>query len=155
MENKARLTPGIILIVLGIIFFLINLDILSMRTLWPGFVLIIGLGFLCSYFASRRNYGLLMPGSILTIIGLLFFYCAFCGWDAMAYLWPIFLIAPAVGLFLMYVFGRRETGLLIPSGILAVLGIIFLSLSPETGVFWPVLLIIMGLIIVILGQRGQ
>jgi len=40
----------------------------------------------------------------------------------MEYLWPVFILAPAAGLFQLYLFGPRVKALLIPVGILTGIG---------------------------------
>lgn len=135
---------GVLLIVLGGIFLAGNLSPMGMETLWPIFPLAIGLAFIVGYFKNRNNYGLLMPGSILIVVGLLFFYCNFFGWWHMEDAWPIFIMAPAVGFIAMYYGGPREDGLLVPATILFGLGLIFFLVNSGFGDYWPVLLIIAG-----------
>jgi uncharacterized membrane protein HdeD (DUF308 family) len=155
MNKQPLFTPGFILIVLGIVFLIANLSDVPMRQLWPAFVVAPGLYFFGIYFSDRENYGVLMPAAILTTIGLLFFYCVYAGWWQMRYLWPIFMLAPGVGFFLMYFLGRREWGLLIPAGVLSSLGGLFLVVQSPYRAYWPLLLIAAGIIFIVLQQRGK
>lgn len=66
-----------------------------------------------------------MPGGILTTYGFLFLTNSIFGWHLMEKLWPIFPIGVAIGLFQLYIFGKREKELLIPIGILSGLSIFF------------------------------
>ena len=147
---KTNLIWGTFLIIIGILFLIGNLSHVSMEILWPFFPMIIGLGFLIGFLYDRKNYGLLMPGSILLIIGLLFFYCAVVGWYHMEILWPVFILAPAVGFLAMYFGGKRERGLLVPAGVLSALGVFFFLLSSGLDDYWPVFLIIAGVLLIIL-----
>lgn len=64
MEKKES-TVGIILIIIGAIVLvdrIFNLKFLSMSNFWPLFVLIPGLLFEVSYFVTRRDPGILVPG---------------------------------------------------------------------------------------------
>ena len=141
---RQSLFPGIALIVLGLIFLLPNFTEVRTRDLWPAFVLGAGLFFFANYFADRTNYGLLMPATVLTVIGSMFFYCVFEGWYNMRSIWPLFIIGPGLGFLLMYRFGKRETGLLIPGGILTGIGTIFLAGFSDSEYLLPAILIGIG-----------
>ena len=145
MERSSQhLVWGILLIILGVVFLLGNLSEVSMARLWPVFPLVVGLGFWIAYFENRQNAGILMPGSILVVTSLLFFYCNLTSWSEMELLWPVFVLAPAVGFIAMYLGGNRDRSLLFPAGILILIGIIFLSISHGLSEYWPILLIIAG-----------
>jgi uncharacterized membrane protein HdeD (DUF308 family) len=142
---KERYFVGGIFITLGVLFLLSNFHILSLEKFWPIFVLGPGIGFILSFIGQKKNYGLLMPGTILTVIGILFFYCELTGWHSMEYLWPFFIIAPGIGFFAMYYFGERDKHLLIPASILSIIGFLFLALNNAENYTWPIILIIVGL----------
>ena len=65
---------GIGLVILGVLFLSENFGYIefNFQNVWPAFVLLAGIGFIIGYLQDRKNYGLLMPASILTIYGLLF-----------------------------------------------------------------------------------
>ena len=151
---KKSLFPGLALIVLGIVFLLPNFTSLRPHDLWPTFVLGTGIFFLISYLSDRSNYGLLMPATILTVIGLMFFYCVFEGWYMMRYIWPLFIVGPGLGFLLMYQFGKKEKGLLIPGGILTGIGALFLIGFSDSEYLLPVILIGIG-IVLLFQTRGR
>lgn len=64
-------------------------------------------------------------------------------------LWPVFILAPAAGFLAMYFGGTKEQGLLVPAGILSIIGIIFLFVSSGFGDYWPVFLIIAGIVLIV------
>ena len=128
--NKSVVT-GIVLIIIGLIFLLPSFTNLTLRDLWPVLMLGPGILFFLGYIADRKNYGLLMPGAILTTYGLLFLYCSLTDWYMMRSLWPLYLIGPGIGFFLLYYFGKKETALLVPGSILTILGLIFLVRSTD------------------------
>jgi hypothetical protein len=70
-------------------------------------------------------------------------------------LWPFYLIGPGIGFFLMYFFGRKETGLLVPGTILILLGAIFLLRATEYENLWPLLIIIAGIILIFKNRRRK
>ncbi len=74
MNNK-KILPGMILIIVGLLLLGNNMGmiILDISKLWPLFLLVPGLLFELSYFTTRRDVGVLVPGGILTVYGCLFF----------------------------------------------------------------------------------
>jgi hypothetical protein len=154
--RQRNLIWGCVLILVGLVFFIGNLNEVGIESLWPVFPLTAGIGLIIGYLLNRQNYGLLMPGTILTIIGLLFFYCEFFGWWRMETLWPFFVIAPGLGFTALYFGGgRKEPGLLVPAGILFATGLFFLLVSVHAGQFWPIFLIIAGIIIIVSKGRNR
>ncbi len=123
---------GLVLVIAGSLFTLDSLGWihLSWGYLWPLFLLLPGIAFHAAFFAGRnQNAGLLVPGGILTVYGLLFSAMTIFGWQLMEVFWPVFILGVALGLFELYVFGPRETGLLIPVGILSLVGFAFLFIN--------------------------
>ncbi|MGM0641219.1 MAG: hypothetical protein ACQESN_07360 [Thermotogota bacterium] len=102
--------------------------------IWPLFILVPGLSMELDFFTKRnsKDAGELVPGGILLVIGTFFYFNIFTNFKYMDLLWPIFILAPAFGLFQLYYFGKREKGLLVPVGILSVLGLIFLLTNLTT-----------------------
>lgn len=95
---------------------------------WPSmFVIPLGLFFHWLYFSytGRRGVGLLIPGGIVTTVGVVCQIAVLT--DGWGYLWPGFIFAVAVGLFEFYFFGPRHKGLLIPIVILTVLSVLFFA----------------------------
>ena len=118
MRNETRsLIWGILLIIFGFLFLGHNLGwfYFDWEYIWPLLLIIGGLLFWIGWLAKRQEYGLLMPGTILLVYGLMFEYSAMYGWYYMDDLWPGFLIGPGLGFFFMYLLGTREKGLLIPA----------------------------------------
>ncbi|HWJ03475.1 MAG TPA: DUF5668 domain-containing protein [Verrucomicrobiae bacterium] len=123
---------GITLILIGSALALETMGLinLSWNLFWPLFLLVPGLGFHVAFFASdNRNPGLLVPGGILTTYGLLFLFMELTAWSLMHILWPVFILGVALGLFELYIFGPRENALLIPVGILSLVGFAFLLIN--------------------------
>jgi hypothetical protein len=140
---------GIVLVVVGVLLLIVNFTTITIARIWPGFIILPGLLFLTQFIQDRSQYGLLMPFAILTTIGGLFLYCTFFGWHLMSELWPIFIAAPGFGFLLMYFFGKRDPGLIIPATILLAVAAIFSMLTAGPGIFWAAVLIISGLLILL------
>lgn len=172
--NRSSKVLGGILVFLGILFLMKNMEIFDpiwrvfnlgalLSRFWPAlFLLLPGLLFHYNYFSgNRRNPGVLVPGGILLVLGLVFqFNMLFGGWDIT---WPLIIFSVAFGLFELYIFGDREKGLLIPVGILGGLSFLFFFsfslsklLSFNTGPYaMPLLLIGAGLIVMSSGKKTR
>jgi hypothetical protein len=150
--NRRSVFPGILLILLGIVFLLPNFMDIRAGDLWPVFMLGPGLAFFVMFAEDRNNYGLLMPATILTVMGLMFFGLTL-RMTSMETIWPLFIMAPGLGLLLMYLLGKREKGLLIPAGILLCIGLVFLIGASQYSYLWPAVLIAVGIILLMNAKR--
>lgn len=153
---------GMLLVLIGVMALsnnVLGFRIFDMASLWPCFVLIPGLSFEFSYFTTRRNPGVLVPGGILTTLGGLFLFETLTRWNFSEYTWPIYPLAVAIGLFQLYLFGGRNRGLLVPVGILSAVSVISLismiygNLVDFVGatIVIPVILILFGIWIIFKG----
>ena len=133
----ARSLIGIGLVALGVLFLIRPVPEVDAADVfewfWPLlFLMPVGVLFHWWHFrsGSPKTAGLLVPGGLFLTVGAVCqLSILFDAWDT---LWPGFVLAPAVGLFELYLFGGRKRGLLIPVGILAaVAGVFFLSTSVE------------------------
>ena len=145
---------GIGLILLGALLLFLNTSDLRFRDLWPLVLIGIGLYFIVLFLSDRSNYGVLMPASVLLVMGGMFQYCALEGWWMMQMLWPFFLIGPGLRFLLMYAFGKKEAGLLIPGYILTGLGVLFMLIFAEGWYLWPLLLVAAGVLILLHRRSG-
>lgn len=108
---------GVLLIGLGFLFLLPNIfgfDWGSIKLLWPLLLFIPGLFFELTYFKTRKKPGLLVPGGILLVLGLLFLFETFTQWHFVGYTWPIYSLSVAIGLFQFYFYSNRPRPLLVP-----------------------------------------
>jgi flagellar biosynthesis component FlhA len=83
----------------------------------------------------------------------MFQYSAINGWYYMDDLWPGFLLGPGLGFLFMYLLGNREKGLLIPAFILIVLAILFGMDHDVYRFFWPAILIVLGIYLLLKNRR--
>ena len=154
MDERKRFNPvpGLILIFLGVLFLLGNFGALRIdgEVFWTYILIFLGGIF------DRSKPGLLMPGTILLTIGLMFYYAARTDWYVMENIWPFFILAPAFGFYAMYLLGGRDRGLLVPAAILTVIGVVFLMQSADYGMryVWPIALIVLGALLLLRGARG-
>jgi uncharacterized membrane protein len=163
---KSRVA-GLLLIVIGILLFTGNYipRVDSSETLisvyWPSFtVLLIGIILHFFYLLSdwKGSVFFLIPGGILITLGMLFQIAVY--FDAWKYVWPGFIIAPAVGFTEYFLLGGRQKWALIPIGVLTSVSLI-LFLVFTVGNFvnfhavqWllAVLFILVGLFIMLGGK---
>lgn len=132
MRNSGSLTFGISLVMIGTVIFLNTIHIinLSWNLIWPIFILGFGIMLHLQFMiGSKKNSEILVPAGIFTTYGLLFYICILLGWHMMNFLWPLFIMGPAVGLLEMYLFGKHEKALLIPVSILSIIGFSFLTMN--------------------------
>jgi hypothetical protein len=179
-RNVASLVGGVGLVLLGLLFLVLQiLDVDFWSFAWPLFIMVPGLLFFVGMFSGGKSAaGLAIPGSILTMLGALFFYQnAFDQWQSWAYAWALLWpTAVGIGMVIQGVWGEQpraaQTGRqLIRVGLLIFLGgLVFFELiigiggwgffSPGVRAYLgPILLILAGAFVLlrhgILGARGQ
>lgn len=159
-HNNGPLLPGVILIVLGIAFLLAQFNVIRSDQVWPLFILAPGVGFWAMYFYSKDRQsqaGLLIPGTITSLIGLLFFYLNFSDWSQMEFLWPVFPLIVGVAFYVFYFASgknSKDRGILVPATILTAVGILFLMIARFSYKLWPIILIAVG-ILMLFGRRDK
>lgn len=142
---------GLAILVFGVLSLLANVGLVDLHwyDLWPLMILGVGIAFELGFFLSREaSAGLLVPGGTLTVIGAVFLVCIVFGWGIMAQLWPLFVLAPAIGMLQLYLFGGRQAVVLIPASIIGAVGLVFLAInltsSEVLSVLLPVIMIAVG-----------
>ena len=126
-QPKSGVVLGSIFIIIGVILllgFFFNIRFITMRFLWPLFVLVPGLLFESAYFTERKAPGFLIPGGILVVIGLLFFFEVSTAWAFSAYTWPVYIVAAAIGFYQYYIFGSKPKGILFVAILLTIVAFI-------------------------------
>ncbi|TYQ16983.1 UNVERIFIED_CONTAM: hypothetical protein Cloal_3574 [Acetivibrio alkalicellulosi] len=164
--KKSSSIFGLIFIFIGgflLYAYFTDVNIFSMSTMWPMFVLGLGLIFEMSFFMNKKAPGLLVPGGILTTLGLLFFFESFTSWRFSQYTWPIYIFSVAIGLLQMYLFSVRSKGLFIAISILFLIGGTSLTLTVLSGItsfinlglILPIALIAVGIYFLFLRDTQQ
>lgn len=155
-KTSRPVVPGLILIVLGVLFLLSNFGALDLdwEVLWTWIIILIGVIFWLGFIFDRSKDGLIMPGTVLLVVGIVFNVSARYDWAPMEDLWPFFILAPALGFYLMYLLGKRDRGVLVPAIILTVIGLVFLmSTSSVLRYLGPIIMIGIGVLILL--SRGK
>lgn len=154
MKRKNNVFLGILLILLG--------SMLLARQIWPQYFpfwewpfIIIGLGGLFLLWAIfSGNGGLAVPGSILAGIGGIFYYQNLTNdWASWSYIWALIPGFVGIGVIISGIIDRNYkeafSGGLVLLLISMILFFVFgqaFGLQPEITQYWPVLLIILGVI---------
>jgi len=125
-NGAGLLVPAGLFLALGVTFILG--EIFGYRLMWPGFVAAPAVGLLLLYLYGSRSSGILVPvGLLLTIASVCFISELFGIWQVT---WPGFILAPAVGLFLMYIAdNQRHSGLLVPIFILTAISMTMFTIA--------------------------
>lgn len=116
---KGKKIAGLILIIFGglhLIFKILDLQgILTFHfwSLWPLTTLALGLFFESIYFINKRKYGVLIPGGILSTIGILHLFEVITNWRFAEYSWPIYILAVFIGFFQVYIVTKEKWALIV------------------------------------------
>lgn len=153
-KNRSKILIGIIFILLGIYFLLINLG------LWKGvagnlFLVVLGVAFVAAFYISGRAVGFLIPGFILSFLGLVLALLQSGLVDEKKY-WPLIITSVALAFICVYLLGTRKEELwplvsgivlLILSGLLfaTTFGLLDWDFWSLLGYFWPIVLIFLGI----------
>ncbi len=163
MHKQSSIVIGLILILAGLLFlFLQAFPVLAAQidlgSQWP--LIIVGLGVLFLIGALFGTPPLAIPGTIVAGIGLLLAYQNFTGnWASWAYAWTLLPGFVGLGIILMGVIDRDKRDqirdgfrlLFISLGLFVVFG----GFLGAFGQFWPVLLIIGGLLLLFSGRSRR
>lgn len=164
MERRGAIIGGTILILVGLLFLSLQMfpelaDQLDIGQQWPLFV--VGVGGLFLLGALLGTPPLAVPGSIITGIGGILYYQNITGaWASWAYVWTLIPGFVGIGTVLMGLLGQsrksnlREGGRLILISLIMFLlfGAFFGGLG-SLGRFWPVILIVIGVWLVVRNRR--
>ncbi|MBP3887255.1 MAG: hypothetical protein J6F30_06335 [Cellulosilyticum sp.] len=154
-NNKAKYILAMLLIAIGVSSILNQIfgwNLFRFIDLGGMFVLIPGLWFEYLYFSKHHSPGVLVPGGILTTIGVLTLIESNTFPMIGNYIDSLYIMAPAVGLFQLYVHDKRDKGLLIPVVILTLIALMdFISEIVgdifsfiDASIVWPIILVIIG-----------
>lgn len=104
--SKNQYTVGILFLFAGVVILLGKMGLFAFigTNFWPLFVLIPGILLHMLFFGRLLPAYALVPGAILSISALIFFFCIAFGWNNMQYLWPFFIFGAAVGMYEFHLF---------------------------------------------------
>jgi hypothetical protein len=162
-RERASLIIGLVLIGFGILFLLGQFTTLSWGYfVWPFFIIIVGLAFFVGMLlGGKKASELAIPGSIITMVGLILFYQnLFNAYQTWAYAWALIPTAVGLGTIISGIWGDKPrevaagrstliTGLIlfVAFGTFFELVIGISGFGVQSQWLWPVILIVLGLFI--------
>jgi len=160
MERRGTFTLGVLLILVGGFFlavqFVPNLDSWWRNFAdWPFWVIGPGLLFIVAGLISGE-FGLIVPGSIISGVGCILYYQNYTGdWQSWSYAWALIIGFVGVGVFIMHML-QGNVRKAIDEGVTSIITSLVLFLifgsfmryifgqKPFFGPYWPVLIIVWG-----------
>lgn len=155
-QARSNQALGLLLMLIGAFFLALNLGWLSLNQagIWPFFIIAPGL-FLIVLAVSTSAKNSILPGVILTGVGIFFLLrqWGLLPWS-MDLLWPVFPGIVGLAFLATYRVAGRDKGLLVPAFFLLTIALVFLAinfhwLNRRYLEFWPVLLILAGVYLLI------
>jgi hypothetical protein len=111
-RNSGMLIAGAVLIALGVLSLVGQLfsNFPFWSYFWPFIIIFFGgLFFVGMFVGGKSMAGLAIPGSIITLIGLMMFVQnLFNHWESWAYGWTVILFAVGLGIFIMGLYSGEE-----------------------------------------------
>jgi hypothetical protein len=146
---------GLILILIGLYFFLkeLNVPLLNEIASWPMILILIGLFFMISSLSNKKQRGSIFPGIILLGLGAHFLgQDLIAGWPTH---WAVYTFVVSIAFFGQYLVSG-ERGSIVPALILLAISLSTTVLSETLhdiswSDWWPVILIILGVVILFRG----
>ena len=166
MEKRGSIIGGLILIFMGLLFLLLQAspEIAAQFNLelhWPLVIVTVGLLFLIG--AVLGTASLAVPGMIIGGIGVLLYFQNLTGnWASWAYAWALIPGFVGLGVILMGLLDREQRSSIRGGITLVVISLIlfavfggFLAGFGILQKFWPVLLILVGIMILLRNRSGS
>lgn len=158
-RNRTTLILGILLILAGVYFVLVNAvpgfaDLINITFSWPVIVMLVGAGLLVLGLLTGTPE-MAVPAFIVAGIGGILYYQNMTGnWGSWAYLWTLIPGFSGLGILAAWLLGDRKKqsvrSALDTIGTSLVLFVVFgafFGAFRDLGPYWPVLLIVAGLLV--------
>jgi hypothetical protein len=152
---------GAAVLVAGAVLLMVNLGSFTLpASLWPLAPVAAGLVFLYLAYVRGRSSRYILPGMLLTLGGLFFLLVeTVIGWEALEQAWPAFMLITGLSLLAwgMRLKPKARTAIIVPGLFIAALGVLLFpfslrrnpgSLAAFVGRWWPLALIVIGLVLV-------
>ncbi|HPB47789.1 MAG: hypothetical protein KBG82_00770 [Spirochaetes bacterium] len=136
---------GIILLILGVLLLLSYMYNWKIE-LWPYSILVLGIFFFIM--AGKTNPDLYIPATMLILSSLFFIYNIFTNWQNHNKLWPSYILMVSISFFVATFLGKQKS-FLAGAFILLIVSLCLFFVAFKVLTFWPVLLIILGLWIIL------
>lgn len=142
---KFRDIVGIAMIIIGLFFMIEQFTEMSFISyLWPLIIILVGLAFFLMWFKEKKNWGLLIPATIVSVYGIYFCIMVLVSWRYVGETSFIYPFAVALAFFVAHYIGKANRGMLVPAWILLGVGFIVLISTTGGGIWWPLIIIGVG-----------
>ncbi|GIO30517.1 MULTISPECIES: hypothetical protein [Paenibacillus] len=159
MSSKNDVRLGLFIVIAGVVILLGKLGVFGFlgRTLWPFAIIIVGLLLHLLFFSKRARAYVLIPGGALVVYGLMFAICNFWGFGLMTYLWPVFLLGIAVGVYEYHMFeSPKPEGVLLIALFLGIVSFVLLFFTLlHTGAIYVLAVLLIALGIWFIAGKGR
>ncbi|MCJ8011392.1 hypothetical protein MUG84_06480 [Paenibacillus sp. KQZ6P-2] len=159
MSSKNDVRLGLFIVVAGVVILLGKLGVFGFlgRILWPIAILAVGLLIHWMFFSKRARAYVLIPGGVLVVYGVMLEICNLFGWGLMSYLWPVFLLGIAVGVYEYHLFSSpKPEGVLLIALFLGLVSIILLFFTlMHTGAIYVLAILLIALGIWFISGKGR
>lgn len=160
-SRKSSLVFGVLLVLVGAVFLIVQLvpglkETINWASAWPLIIVGIGVAFLVGAVVGGVP-GLAVPAAIIGGIGgLLWYQNATDSWDTWSYAWALIPGFVGVGIILSGILSGNIREALTGGGWLILISLVmffifgsFLGGFEQFGAYWPVLLIVLGVMILL------
>lgn len=157
--KKSKIYLGAFFVLIGVLFLLNNMGLnINLGFYWPVVLLIPGVIFWISFYQDKekRSSAILIPGTILIVYSLYFFFNQMNEYLYAGETSFIFTLGIALGFFAAYYYAKDRLtvkGYLIPAWILTGVALINLLGTTTQWEWWPIFLI--GIGVYLLYKNGQ
>jgi hypothetical protein len=157
MHKRSSISAGLIMILIGGLFLIVNLfpgsvEQLNLDQQWP--LIVVGVGIILLLRALFGKPSFAMQGIIVMGIGFILYYQNMTNnWASWAYMWTLIPGFAGIGMVLMNLLDQRKRSvfreggrlILISAALFILFSAFFNSEFGNIGQLWPVLLIVVGL----------
>jgi hypothetical protein len=147
-NNWGYLIPAYVLLAIGAMVPLIEMDVLEDAWIATYVMLVIALPFFAAFLYNRSNWGFLIPAYVLSAIGIMI---PLIDMDVLydTLIVTYVMLAIAIPFFVVYILDTKKWWALIPGGILAVIGFGFLIAEASVEYILAAGMIVAGFLIII------
>lgn len=166
-RNRVSLILGALFVLAGLLLLVgQQLGFSGMGNFWPLIIVLVGAGFFIGMVMSgKQSGGLAIPGSIITMVGAILFFQNVLGWwETWSYAWALIIVAVGAGVWIDGAWTnqpelRSKGWRTMRAGLILflVFGVLFEFLysivgisSHGSGLFWAVMMALLGLILLVI-----
>ncbi len=150
-QNKSLNLLATLFVIIGSLLILENYHVIEgVSRLWPGLIMVFGIGFVMLFFEREKNDPVLIwMGTFLILLAIFFFYLNYTSWNLMVRLWSFFLGIIGLSFFSIHIFSPNKIFLYLAISFVLLFIIFYLVFGISTAL-WPISMIIFGISLLII-----